>query len=118
MQALEDDHGDWLDAGGRDFCCRISAAGRKMDTLINDLLTCSRLSRSDLPPARVDLGGVLAEMRLALAGTIQQEQAEVTVAGPLPAAFGHRTSVVQIVTKRPPRQPRTISISGIAFARR
>jgi PAS domain S-box-containing protein len=97
-QALEEDYGDRLDAGGRDFCRRITAAAGKMDTLINDLLAYSRLSRADLPLGRVDLGGVLADARSALAETIRDSRAEVTVEGPLPVVYGHRATLVQVVT--------------------
>ena len=97
-QALEEDYGERLDAGGKDFCRRIMVAACKMDTLINDLLTYSRLSRDDLPLGRVDLTGILAEARTALADTIRERQAQVTVEGPLPAVFGHRTTLVQVVT--------------------
>jgi PAS domain S-box-containing protein len=96
--ALEEDYADHLDAGGRDFCRRIIAAARKMDTLINDLLAYSRLSRSDLPLARVDLNGVLAEVQAALAEVIRDGAAQVTVEGPLPVVFGHRPTLVQVVT--------------------
>lgn len=97
-QALEEDYGDRLDAGGKDFCRRIAAAAQKMDTLISDLLAYSRISRSDLPLGRVDLNGVVAEARSALAETIRTSQAQVTVKGPLPPIFGHRTTLVQVAT--------------------
>jgi PAS domain S-box-containing protein len=97
-QALEEDYADRLDAGGRDFCRRITAAARKMDQLILDLLAYSRLSRSDLPLGRVDLGGVLAEVQAGLAELIRDRQAQVTVQGPLPTVLGHRPTLAQVVT--------------------
>ncbi len=97
-QALVEDCGDRLDAGGRDFCRRIIDAVRKMDTLINDLLAYSRLSRSDLPLARVDLNEMLAEVQAALANVIREGQAEVEVQGPLPPVMAHHLTLVQIVT--------------------
>jgi PAS domain S-box-containing protein len=97
-QALEEDYADRLDAGGRDFCRRIGDAARKMDSLINDLLTYSRLGRRDLPMGRVDLGGVLAEAQAALADVARQGGGRVRVDGPLPAVYGHRTTLVQVAT--------------------
>ncbi len=97
-QALEEDYADRLDAGGMDFCRRIIAAARKMDTLINDLLAYSRLSRSDLPLGRVDLNGVLAEAQSALADVLRESRARVVVEGRLPSVFGHRTTLVQVAT--------------------
>jgi PAS domain S-box-containing protein len=97
-QVLLEDHADRLDEGGRDFCRRIAQAARKMDTLINDLLAYSRLSRTDLSLGRVDLNGIVAEARATLADEIDGRGAEVTVAGPLPAVAGHRVTLVQVVT--------------------
>ncbi len=96
-QALEEDYRDRLDEAGRDFCHRIILASRKMDTLINDLLTYSRLTRAELPLGRVDLDGVVAEVQANLAEPIRETQARVTVEGPLPSVYGHRTTVVQMV---------------------
>jgi PAS domain S-box-containing protein len=97
-QALEEDYADRLDAGGKDFCRRIRAAVHKMDTLINGLLTYSRLSRADLPLGRVDLGSVLAEVQSGLAEVLRVSQARVTVEAPLPVVYGHRLTLVQVVT--------------------
>ncbi len=97
-QALEEDYADRLDAGGRDFCRRLTAAARKMDTLINDLLAYSRLSRTELPLARVDLNGVLAEVQAGLSEAVREGHAQVTVERPLPPVIEHRPTLVQVVT--------------------
>ncbi len=66
--ALEEEYGHRLDAQGRDYLGRIRRGVRRMDALIGDLLTLSRISRSEVRRQRVDLS--------ALAETVAQEVAE------------------------------------------
>jgi light-regulated signal transduction histidine kinase (bacteriophytochrome) len=64
-QALLEDYGEKLDAGGRDQLQRVRAATRRMSALIDDLLNLSHLSRSSMRRETVDLS--------ALAGAISEE---------------------------------------------
>jgi PAS domain S-box-containing protein len=57
---LLEDFGSQLDAQGRQYLTRIRDSARRMDQLVNDLLTLSRLTRVDLKRKKVNLS-VLAE---------------------------------------------------------
>ena len=59
-QALLEDYHDRLDDTGRDFLQRVRAASQRMGTLIDDLLSLSRVTRGDLQVAAVDLSALAA----------------------------------------------------------
>ena len=71
-EALEQDCGAQLDECGRHYLRRIRAGAERMDALIEDLLSLSRISRADLVAADVDLSAlaheVVAEVREGGAG--------------------------------------------------
>lgn len=54
-QVLLDRYSDQLDARGCEFLLRAAESSRHMDSLIEDLLQLSRISRADLHPRTVDL---------------------------------------------------------------
>src|SRR5207302_10539198 len=53
-QALLEDYHERLDDMGRDFLQRVRAASQRMATLIDDLLSLSRVTPGDLPGRDVD----------------------------------------------------------------
>ncbi|HEY9780137.1 MAG TPA: CHASE3 domain-containing protein [Leptolyngbyaceae cyanobacterium] len=97
-QALLEDYSDQLDSLAQDYAVRIVTAARHMDTLINELLSYSRLSRGEIRLQVVSLTTVVAEAVAELEMEIQAQNAQVTVEEPLPEAIAHRTILVQIVT--------------------
>jgi len=66
-QALTEDYAQGLDAQGRDYLARVIEASRRMGELIDDLLTLSRITRSEMHQEAVDLstlaGEVMAQLR-------------------------------------------------------
>jgi len=66
-QALLEEYVGKLDAAGQDYLRRVRAASQHMGQLIDDLLNLSRLTRSELRMARVDLSrlarGVASELQ-------------------------------------------------------
>ncbi len=97
-QALLEDYSDQLDSLAQDYAQRIVTAARHMDTLINELLSYSRLSRGEIRLQVVSLTTVVAEALAELEMEIQAQNAQVRVEEPLPEAIAHRTILVQIVT--------------------
>lgn len=97
-QALLEDYSDRLDSLAQDYAVRIVTAARHMDTLINELLSYSRLSRGEIRLQAVSLTTVVAEALAELEMEIQAQNAQVRVEEPLPEAIAHRTILVQIVT--------------------
>jgi len=76
--------GEALGEQGRDYLERMLKAAGRMQTLINDLLTFSRLATKSQPFVRVDLANVAREVLGDLEARIEQLQAQVEV-GDLPA---------------------------------
>ncbi|HEY9639516.1 MAG TPA: GAF domain-containing protein, partial [Coleofasciculaceae cyanobacterium] len=71
-QALLEDCHDQLDTTGQDYLRRIRAATQRMGQLIDDLLTLSRVTRSDLRLEPVDLSRIASR----LCSDLQQSQPE------------------------------------------
>jgi light-regulated signal transduction histidine kinase (bacteriophytochrome) len=53
-----EDYADNLDEKGKDYLQRISAAGKQMGSLIDDMLKLSRLTRSEMFIEQVDLSSI------------------------------------------------------------
>ncbi|MDB6064310.1 MAG: Multi-sensor signal transduction histidine kinase [Pedosphaera sp.] len=64
---------------GRDYLERMQSAAARMQTLINDLLTFSRVIRSSQPFVPVDLGIVTREVLVDLEHRIEKSKAQVQV---------------------------------------
>ena len=74
-QALLEDYHDRVDDTGRDFLQRVRAASQRMATLIDDLLSLSRVTRGELQVREVDLSALAA----ALAAELQKGDPERNV---------------------------------------
>ena len=74
------------------------AAGRQMDTLIQDLLAYSRLVRAEVNLDAVSLETVVDEARGALEMELKDRGGEIEVERPLGRVLGHRAVLGQIVT--------------------
>jgi PAS domain S-box-containing protein len=61
-EAVIEDYGDKLDEQGRNYLERIRKAGQRLDTLIQDLLAYTRISRQDIELAPVDLGKIINDV--------------------------------------------------------
>jgi PAS domain S-box-containing protein len=61
-QALLEDYSDSLDETGRDYLRRLRASAQRMATLIDDMLTLSRVNRGSAAAAAVDLGVLAGEV--------------------------------------------------------
>jgi light-regulated signal transduction histidine kinase (bacteriophytochrome) len=61
-QALLEDCKDQLDATGQDYLHRIRSATQRMGQLIDDLLTLSRVTRSDMNKEEVDLSRIASRL--------------------------------------------------------
>jgi PAS domain S-box-containing protein len=57
-QAIAQDYADSLDAEGKDFIRRVIESSRRMEHLIDDLLTMSRLARGELQRADMNLTAI------------------------------------------------------------
>ena len=97
-QALLEDYGDRLDATGHDYSRRIAAAANRMDQLIQDILSYSRLSRADLELAPIPLDAAVREAQVEVDLPLRQRGGEIAIEGPFPRVRAHRPTLVQVLT--------------------
>src|SRR6185503_1175444 len=76
---LQEEHSRTLDPVAQDCIRRISEAARRMDKLIQDLLTYSRLTRDVMPLERVDLGSIVAEVLARFELEFQERKTQVVI---------------------------------------
>jgi light-regulated signal transduction histidine kinase (bacteriophytochrome) len=93
---LLEDYGEKLDADGQrrlgalvDLCCRLSR-------LIDDLLTYSRIGRTQPEQAALDLNDAVNEVIDTLEASIDQRRAAVTIEGRLPTLVADRVLVGEV----------------------
>ena len=80
---LRSKHAATLDAQARDYVERMQSAAHRMQVLINDLLSFSRVTTKAQPFARVDLGVVASEVVKDLEARIVESGGRIDV-GPMP----------------------------------
>ena len=93
---LVNKYGDVLDDTGRDYLKRMRDASQRMQTLINDLLTFSRVSTRAQPFVRVDLSSVAEEVVSDLENQLERTQGKV-VCGKLPVIEADLTQMYQLL---------------------
>ncbi len=82
-QALTEDYGDRLDAEGRRYLVRVRQSAQRMAELIDDLLTLSRVTRSELRRDRVDLSALAHTVLATLQRLDPERRVEVVIASGL-----------------------------------
>jgi PAS domain S-box-containing protein len=87
--------GAQLDEQGRDYLGRMHSAAARMQTLINDLLTFSRVTTKAQPFALVDLNQILRGVLSDLEVRIEQSRGRVEAA-PLPVVEADATQMRQV----------------------
>jgi PAS domain S-box-containing protein len=93
---LREDCGEQLDERGRDYMTRILAATGRMRTLIDDLLSYSRVVRKGQPFIEVDLARLAADVVSDLEGRLAQVGGQVEI-GPLPKVEADPTQMRQLL---------------------
>jgi PAS domain S-box-containing protein len=91
------DHGWRLDAEARELLTRIVRSGTRMDRLILDLLTYSRISRRELKLEPVSLDKLVREV-VQQYPDMRPERADIEVEGTLPDVIAHEPSLTQVVS--------------------
>jgi PAS domain S-box-containing protein len=97
-QALEEDYGAHFDDLAHTYIQSISDSAVQMDTLINDLLSYSRLSRTQIELQLIDLNAVVDSALRQLHREIEERQAIVQIQSPLPSVIANRPILIQVVT--------------------
>lgn len=101
-QALLEDCAEALDPAGRDYARRITDASRRMDDLIQDLLSYVRITQADLTARPESLEDAVDEALADLAEEVARRRADVAVERPLGRVLAHgrtlRLVLVQILS--------------------
>jgi PAS domain S-box-containing protein len=96
-EALLEDYQDKLDDRGKDYLRRIGSGTLRMQTLIENLLEHSQLSRAEIRLTTVDLNFALQEALKPLESEIKSTKAKISVREPLPSVIAHPSALVQSI---------------------
>jgi signal transduction histidine kinase len=101
MQGYSDlvleDYGKNLGPEGKDYLQRIVRASRRMDALIQDILTYSRVARADMNLEEIDLKRLTDEI-IQQSPAFQPPNADVQTSGSFPLVHGHDASLTQVLS--------------------
>ncbi|MBF2064700.1 MAG: response regulator [Calothrix sp. C42_A2020_038] len=97
-EALLEDYISALDPKAQNYLQRIIAAAELTNTLIENLLEYSKISRTELQLEPVDINIIVAQVIAQMEEELRQKQAEVFVIDSLPTVVAHHTTCLQIVT--------------------
>jgi PAS domain S-box-containing protein len=92
---LESEYADKLNTEGADYLRRMRSAASRMSTLIEDLLSFSRVTTRKNPSARVNLDTIINEVVGDLETRIQDVDGIVTI-GPMPSVTADPTHMRQL----------------------
>jgi signal transduction histidine kinase len=96
-QILEEECGGQIGAEGKDYIRRIIGASDRMDRLIQDVLTYSRVARTELRLEPVDVEKLIDGI-LETFPQFQPPQAQIEVQRPLPRVMGNEAGLSQCLS--------------------
>jgi PAS domain S-box-containing protein len=94
--AAMEDYGDRLDEQGRDYLNRIKKAAERLDKLIQELLTYTRVARADTPLVDIDLDRITREITENYPN-LREPAAEIEINSRLPHVWGHESALTQVI---------------------
>lgn len=97
-EAIHSDTAANLSTENRDHLQRIIRAASRMDTIIQDLLSYSRLARADVQLISLSLEDVVNDVLIHQHAAIRQSGATVVVERPLPQVAADRTGLFQALS--------------------
>jgi len=96
-RALLEDYAGKLDATGQEFATRIMSSAKRMDDLIQDLLSYSRLSREQINLGPVTLEAALDEALKQCEPQVREKDAEIRMADLHSEVWAHKGVLVQML---------------------
>ncbi len=96
-QALMEDYRDDLDPTAEEYITRIINASKRMDELINDLLTYSRVSRGELTLRPVELKSLIDNVVGDMKHQIEQCNADIKLGKKIPKVIAHEGTLYRII---------------------
>jgi two-component system CheB/CheR fusion protein len=94
---LEEDYSNKLDEQGREYLRRIEGSAKRLDRLIQDVLSYTKILQGSAPMAPVDLDRLARDILATYPGW-QAPLAEVQIAGTLPAVLGNEAFLTQCIS--------------------
>jgi PAS domain S-box-containing protein len=94
---LEEECAPQISAEGKDYIRRIITAAERMDRLIQDVLSYSRVARAELALAPVDVGKLLRSI-LESYPNLQPPAVEVQLEGEFPVVMGNEAALTQCIS--------------------
>ena len=91
------DYGDKLDADGKGFLTRIATSAARMDKLIQDVLSYSRVVRNESPVERINVRQLLDGM-IETYPTLGPDVVDVQLVGPFPSILGNEAMLMQVLS--------------------
>jgi PAS domain S-box-containing protein len=76
---LIEDYAQQIDLTGRDYLSRINESTKKMDSLIDDLLGLSRISRQEVIKTEVDLSAIVTAILVELHQTYPDREVKISI---------------------------------------
>ncbi len=96
-QLLEEDYGSNIAEQGKDYIHRIITAATRLDTLILDALSYSKLSLAELPMEKVEIETLIDDI-IQSYPNLSAVRDQIHVQGPLPPIRGNRAALTQCVS--------------------
>jgi len=96
-EILKEDYQDKLDESGRSYLARIAASTARMDALVRDVLTYSRVVRSDIRLEPIQTEKLLRDL-IEQYPTFQPPLAEIEIESPLLPVMGHEAFLTQCLS--------------------
>ena len=97
-QILLEDYGNKFDARGKEYAKRIINSSQNMNTMIESLLSYSRLGREEVKLKPINLNKIIKEVSNQLKPKIKEKDAEVNVKSFLPKVKGHNTTLMKVIS--------------------
>ena len=96
-EILGAEHAEQLDETARDYLRRIASAAERMDALIRDILSYSKVAREELELQPVDVHQLIQDITAAYP-TLQPDCADISIDGRLPPVLANEAALTQIVS--------------------
>ena len=91
-----EEYGDKLDDTGREYLTRIKNAAERLDRLIQDLLSYTRIAKSDAPLTNLDLDKITREI-VENYPNLRPPEVEIRIEGKLPYVMGQESALTQVI---------------------
>ncbi len=94
---LLEDYGDKIDETGKNYITRILNAAQRLDHLVQDILTYSRVASATIESQPVDLDELIREVINGYP-SLQDERVKIEIEAPLFKVMGHEGSLTQCIS--------------------